>query len=186
LRVVGKRGRIDRDRRLGHFLLERQKALVALIQQQSLAQWQTPRDRERIAVARRVHDRERARGLHDDLIERAGSEPRVERQRDRAGAHRSEEKFDELRSIADEHGHALARTHTQTRDHSCDRIHARVEIAISTYAFTPAKQINNGDLVGQAPRDVIEEKSEIALAVLALHRVKCDRKETPFAIPAQE
>ena len=41
---------------------------MARIEDEPLAQWQTLRDRERIAVARRVDDRERARGLCDDLM----------------------------------------------------------------------------------------------------------------------
>ena len=140
------------------------------------------RECERVPVARRINDGKGAASIANDVLEGVGGKPGIERKRNCAGAHRSEEKLDELCAVADQHGYALAGAHPQTRNRACDRIHARVEIAIGTCALTPAKQINNGDLVGSALRDVIEEKSEIALAVLALHRVKCDRKETPLAI----
>ena len=138
---------------------------MALIQQQSLAQLQTLRDRERIAVTRRVDDRERARGLHDDLLERAGSKPRVERQRDRAGAHRSEEEFDELRAVSDQHGDALAGRYAEPSQHARDAVHARVELPIGRAAFPSAEQINDRNLVRQACHGLIEEKAEVAPAI---------------------
>jgi len=138
---------------------------VALIQQQSLAQLQTLRDRERIAVTRRVDDRERARGLHDDLLERAGSKPRVERQRDRAGAHRSEEEFDELRAVSDQHGDALAGPHAEASEHARDAVHALVELPIGRAAFPPAEQVNDRNLVRPACHGLIEEKAEVAPSI---------------------
>jgi len=162
LRIVGERRRIDGARGLCHFLLEGEKALVARIEQQPLVQWQTLRDRERVAVARRVDDRERAPGVNDDLIERAGSKPRVERQRNRAGAHRSEKEFDELRAVSDQHGDALAGRYAEPSQHARDAVHPLVELPIGRAAFPSAEQINDCNLVRQARHGLIEEKAKVA------------------------
>src|SRR5262249_48327902 len=108
-------------------------------------------DRARVAMARRVDERERASGLHDDVLKRAGSKPRVERQRNRPGAHRSEEEFDELRAVSDQHGDALTRAYPEPSQRAGDAAHALVELPIGRAAFPSAEQINDRNLVRDAP-----------------------------------
>src|SRR5262249_59968390 len=95
--IVRDGGRIEGEGGLYHFRLERQKPLPPFIEQQLLAQRQALRQRERVAMARRIDERERARGACDDVLECAASKARVERQRNRPGAPRAEEEVDGLR-----------------------------------------------------------------------------------------
>src|SRR5215831_10753832 len=140
-------------------------------------------------MARRVDDREHARGLNDDRIERAGGKPRVERQRDRARAHRPEEEFDELRAISDQHGNALARRYAEPGQHARDAVHALVELPIGRAAFPCAEQIDDRNLVRQARHGLIEEKAKVAPTIhVVLGRLtsrrsrqvkpRCDEKAT--------
>ena len=81
--------------------------------QENLTRLKAELERNGVAVTRRVDDRQHAGGIGDDVLERAGGKPCVERKRDRADAHRSEEEFDELGAVPHQHGHALARTHAE-------------------------------------------------------------------------
>ena len=169
LGIVREGGRIDGDGGLCHFRLEGQKAFPPLIEQQLLAQRQALRQRERVAMARRVDERERARGLHDDVLERAGSKARVERQRNRPGAHRAEEEFDELRAVSDQHGDALAGRDAKPSQHARDAVHPLVELPIGRAAFPSAEQIDDRNLVPQARHGLVEEKTEVAPTVHVVH-----------------
>ncbi len=166
LRVVGDRRRRNGRSRLRHLRLEIEEALVRPVEQQPLAQRHALRDRERIAIARRVDQRERALRIRDDRRERVAGEPDIERQRNGAGAHRAKEELDELGAIADQHGDALARPHTQSRQHARDLIHARMERGIGRYALALAVEIDDGDLVRRARHRSVEEKTEIATAIV--------------------
>jgi hypothetical protein len=51
-------------------------------------------------MARWIHGGQRAGRLRDDSFQRVSRKARVERQRDRADAHRPEEEFDKLRAVS--------------------------------------------------------------------------------------
>src|SRR5262249_53625785 len=141
----------------------------ALAEDEPLARRQALRDGARVAMAGRVDDRERARGLRDDVLERVGSKPRVERQRNRAGAHRSEEEFDELGAVSDQHGDALAGRYAEPSQHAGNAVHALVELPIGGAAFPSAEQINDRDLVRHARHGLVEEKTEVAPTIHVVH-----------------
>ena len=145
LRVVRDFRRIDRGSRFGYFVLERQKALRALIKDET--QRRTPRDRQRIAMARRVHDRKRAGRVRNDLLERGCRKPRVEREGDRAGAHRAEEELDEFRAVSDHHGDALTGRYAEPSQHARDAIHPLVELPIGRASLLSAEQVDDRDLL---------------------------------------
>ena len=155
--------------RLCHLVLVREKAFGALVEEEPVPQRQTRGQRGGLAMARGVHDRQHAGGVRDDVLERAGREPRVEGKRDRAGAHRSEKEFDELGAVSDQHGHALARTHAESRQHARDAIHPLVELPVGGATLAAAEQVDDRHLVGH-PRDgLVEEKAEIAPTIRIVH-----------------
>ena len=116
------------------------------------------------------------------MLERAAGEPRVERQRDRAGTHRAEEEFDELGAVADQHGDPLAGSHPEPSQHAGHGIHARIELPISRTALPTAEQIEDGDFVGQARYRLIEEKPEISPTVI--HPVMLNEPSTARSMVA--
>ena len=169
LRAVGDRGRRDGRGRLGHLLLEGQKPLRALIEAEPLAQRRTARDRQRLAMARRVHHRERAAGLGDDVLEGRRCSAGIERQRDGAGAHRTEEEFDEFSAVSDQHGDALAGRHAEPSQHAGNAVHPRVELPIGRAPLLAAEQIDDRHLVRGARDGLVEEKPEIAPTIDVVH-----------------
>jgi hypothetical protein len=79
-----------------------------------------------------------------------------------ASAHRSEEEFDELRAVSDQHGDALTRRYPEPSQHAGDAVHALVELPIGRGAFPSAEQINDRNLVRDARHGLVEEKTEVA------------------------
>src|SRR5947209_12785758 len=118
-----------------------------------------------------IDERKHACGIVDDVGQRSGSEPDVERERDCAGAHGSEEKFDELGAVADQHGDALAWADPEADKHSCNALHARVEPPVGRATLGSAEQIDDRDLVGHALERMVEEIPEIELAMIAFHAI---------------
>ena len=171
LRIVLDYRRLDRRCGLCELALERQKALACVIEQQSLPQRQAARNRERIAMSRGIDERKNACGIADDVGQRSGSEPDVERERDCAGAHGSEEKFDELGAVADQHGDALAWADPEADKHSCNALHARVEPPVGRATLGSAEQIDDRDLVRHAFERLVEEIPEIALVKISFHAI---------------
>ena len=162
-------GRVDGRGRLGHFLLKRQKILLAPVKDEPLAQRRTARDRKRTAMARRIHGGHRAGRLCDDLFQRVSRKTSIERQRDRAGAHRPEEEFDEFRAVSDQHGNALAGRYAEPSQHARDRIHPLVELPIARAPLVSAEQIDDCNLLRHARHGGIEEEAEIAPTIYAVH-----------------
>src|SRR4029078_5921224 len=89
--------------------------------------------------------------------------------RDRPGAHRSEEELDELGAIPDQHGHALARAHTEPRQHARYLIHPLVELPVGGATLSAPEQVDDRNLVGYAGGGLVEEKAEIAPAIQIVH-----------------
>ena len=136
-----------------------------------MPQRQARGDRNSVAVARRVDDRQHAGGIGDDVRERAGGKPRVERKRDRAGAHRAEEEFDELGAVPDQHGDALARAYAEPRQHARHGIHPLIELPVGRAALLAAEQIDDRNLVRRARNGLVEEEAQIALTIQIVHAV---------------
>ena len=130
-----------------------------------VAQRQPLRQRERVAVAGGIDDRECAGRICNDVRERIAGEPDIERQRNGAGAHRAKEEFDELGAVADQHGDALARPHAEPRQHARNSVHTGIELAIGREALAAAPQIDDCHLVRHARDGVVEEEAEIALTI---------------------
>src|SRR5947209_13744856 len=116
-----------------------------------------------------IDERKHACGIADDVGQRGGSEPDVERERDCAGAHGSEEKFDEFGAVADQHGDALAWADPEADKHSCNALHARVEPPVGRATLGSTEQIDDRDLVRHTFERMVEEIPEIALAMIASH-----------------
>jgi len=140
--------------------------VLGAVEQEPLTQRQARGDRQRITIARWVHDGECTSSVADDLFERRAGKPYVERQRDRAGAHRAEEEFDELSAISDQHGDALAAPHPEPRQHARYAIHAPVELPVCGAALKTAEQINDGYLVREPLYRFVEEKTKISPPVV--------------------
>ena len=136
-------------------------------------------DRERILVAGRIDDAERAGRVRDQVLERVGGEPRVEQQRDRAGAHRAEEELDELHAVADQHGDALARAHAKPGKHARHAVHALVELPVCGGPLLAAEQVDDRDLVREPPDRLVEEEAEIAAAIALGSFIVCHCATVP-------
>ena len=166
---IGDRRRLNCRTAFRQFLLERLEARLAAAEQQPHAQRHPRCNRQRTAVARGVDDRERTAGAADDLLESIAGKPRIERQGNRPGTHRPEEKFQEFGAVADQHGDALAWPHAEPCQHARHRIHPLIELTVSRAALVPAEQIDDGNLVGQALYRFIEEEAEISPPLVHAH-----------------
>ena len=171
LRILRKRRRCDGGGRFAHLVLEREKAVRRLTEQEPAAKRRVAGDRNGIAAARRIDDGQSAGCLRNDVAQRSARKPRIERERDGAHAHGAEEELDKLGAVADQHGHALARTHAETSQHSRHGIHSRVKRAVGRTTLDPAEQIDDRHLVGKAKNGIVEEIAEIAPAVLVHHEM---------------
>ena len=133
------------------------------------------------SIAGGIDDHQRAGGVRDQLFERVGREPRVEKKRNGAGPHRAEEELDELHAIADQHGDALARAYAQARQHARHAVHALVELPVGGCALAPAEQVDDGNLVRKPANRVVEKEPEIASTVrvgVVHHRSSIDGSAT--------
>ena len=150
-----------------------------LVEQHAMANRHPAGDRQRVPIAGRIDDHQRAGRVRDQLFERIGREPRVEQKRNSAGPHRPEEELDELHSIADQHGDALARTHAQGGQHARHAIHALIELPVGGCALAPAEQVNDGNLVRKPANRVVEKEAEIASTVRVgvVHHRSCYRRQ---------
>jgi hypothetical protein len=122
-----------------------------------------------MAMAGRVYERKHAGRITDDGPQGVGGKPDVERERDCARAHGPEEKLDEFRSVADQHGNTLTGADAEPREQPCDGVHAGVELPIGRATLATTEQIDDGDLVRHPPERIVEEIAEVAAAVLVLH-----------------
>ena len=77
--------------------------------------------------------------------------------------------IDEFGAVSDQHGDAIAGLHPEPRQHAGHGIHAPVELPVSGAALTPAKQIDDGNLVGQPLYRFVEEKAEISPPLIHAH-----------------
>ena len=111
------------------------------------------------------NDAEHALCVGDQPFERVRGEPRVEQERNGAGAHRAEEEFDELDPVADQHGDALAGLHAEAGEHRRHAVHPLVELPVGGGALPAAEQVDDRDFVGQTPHGRVEEVAEIAAAI---------------------
>ena len=127
-----------------------------------MAQRHALRNRNGVRVAARFDQGRRTAGVAEDVGERVGRKPRVERHRYGAGAHRPEEELDEFQPVADQHGDPLAGRDAEPRQHGGDPVHPGIKRPIRDLPLAPAEQVNDRNLVGGSHTSFAEEKPKIA------------------------
>src|SRR5262249_38167125 len=75
----------------------------------------------------------------------------------------------ESRAVPNQQARPPAGPYPEPRQHARDVVHPLVELPIGRAAFPPAEQINDRNFVRQARHGLVEEKTEVAPTVHAVH-----------------
>jgi hypothetical protein len=115
-----------------------------------------------------LDERDAALGILENEPERITRKPRVDRNRNGAGAHRAEKYLEKFDTIADDHTNAFAGSDAELREQSRDAIGVFIELAVSDETLNPAVEIDHRDFVRKARRCAGEKVAEIGIAIVHL------------------
>src|SRR5439155_14701128 len=98
-----------------------------------------------------------ALGVLEDELERVAREARVDRDRNGAGAHRTEEDLEELDPVADDHADAFARPYAEPAHQPGYAVGALIQLRIRNLPVASPMEVDDCDLIGEAPHRVCKK-----------------------------